>query len=250
MRITFLGVGEAFDPSEPNISILVETKELSMLLDCGATSGLGIWRYAQNPLELDAIYISHFHGDHYFGIPALLTRSVEEGRTKLLRIIGQEGVEDYVSQIVKLAYPSILGKAKFPVEFIECSQDISGSVHGVELGFAPTGHKMPCLAVRMDCDGKSLFYSGDGDPTAQTDALAHGCDCIIHESYTLTHGPDGHSSIPASLAFAKKAQTKQLACIHVRSDIRSSRADEIRDLLASARGFTAFMPERGDVIEL
>ena len=55
MRVTFAGVGEAFDEKLPNTSLLVETDGgSSVLLDCGFTASCVFWTMAEKPLELDA----------------------------------------------------------------------------------------------------------------------------------------------------------------------------------------------------
>ena len=82
MRVTFVGVGEAFDENLPNTSILVESAASSILLDCGFSAPRAFWKAADNAEGLDMIHVSHFHADHYFGIPALLARFTQEGRTK------------------------------------------------------------------------------------------------------------------------------------------------------------------------
>ena len=71
LEVVFLGVGEAFDESLPNTSILVRPVEESgptttLLLDCGFTAPPLFWREMPEPDALDGIWISHFHGDHCF----------------------------------------------------------------------------------------------------------------------------------------------------------------------------------------
>ena len=83
LLVTFLGVGEACDERLPNTSVLIQpqNKETgSLLLDCGFTVPASFFAYNQDPEDLSAIWISHFHGDHFFGLPLLLLRLYEEGR--------------------------------------------------------------------------------------------------------------------------------------------------------------------------
>ena len=76
MKVVFIGVGEAGDENYPNNSsiILSDTK---LLLDCGFAVPQQLWRYNADQDLVDAIYISHMHADHYFGIPVLLIRMLE-----------------------------------------------------------------------------------------------------------------------------------------------------------------------------
>ena len=123
MKVIFLGVGEAFDERLENTSILVRAgsgaSQASVLLDCGFTAPSLYWRRSSGPDELDALWISHFHGDHFFGIPALLTRFWEMKRGKPFTILGQRGVEEVVLKAMELAYPSFRKRLAFDLRFIE-----------------------------------------------------------------------------------------------------------------------------------
>ena len=143
MRVTFAGVGEAFDELLPNTSLLVESGPHSVLLDCGFTVPSAFWRVAKKPLELDVVFISHFHGDHYFGIPALLARMVEDGRRKRLTIAGPPGIEPNIVHLVELAYSNTMSKAKFEVFYIECDPGEDFRHAGFRFRFAMGDHPMP-----------------------------------------------------------------------------------------------------------
>lgn len=250
MRVTFLGVGEAFDPDLANTSILIESGETSMILDCGFSAGLLAWRYADTPLDIDALYISHFHGDHFYGIPAFLARSAEDGRTKTLRIIGQKGVGHITRQAVQLAYPGVLEKMQFAVEYIECHPQRSIDVHDMRCSFAASNHPMPCLSIRLDHAGRSLFYSGDGGATDDAVQLAHGADLCILESYAEHGEVRGHGTVADSIDFAKKVGASYLRCVHVNRKILADRKSEIRNRLTNISEFDADIPDSGDVVYL
>ena len=66
MKVTFLGVGEAFDENNTHTCILVEAAGRRMLVDCGATAPPSVWHQSKRPDYLDGIFISHFHADHVF----------------------------------------------------------------------------------------------------------------------------------------------------------------------------------------
>ena len=107
MRAVFAGVGEAVDERLPNTSILLESQGHRLLLDCGFTAAHTLFAAAPDAATtLRGVFISHFHGDHWFGLPALLSRLMVEGRTAPLAIVGLPGVEEKVRGLVPLAYRS------------------------------------------------------------------------------------------------------------------------------------------------
>ncbi|BCS89327.1 MBL fold metallo-hydrolase [Pseudodesulfovibrio sediminis] len=250
MIVSFAGVGEAFDETLPNTSVLVESGSSSILLDCGFSASCGFWGLAKNPLDLDAVYISHFHGDHYFGLPSLIVRSVEEGRRKRLTILGPSGIESRVNRLLELAYSNVRTKAKFELFFIECDPDEDIKHSGFRFRFAMSSHSMPSLGVRLDAGGKSLFYSGDGAPTFATAELARGCDMLIMESYILDADAPGHGSVDSSLELARQTGAGICALVHVQRIVRRTQKGRIMAKLNGVDGFKAVLPESGDSFDL
>src|SRR3954464_6592065 len=117
MRYLLLAVGEAFDAPLGNTSALL-TAESRLLLDCGYALPASLWAHDGDPAFLDGIYISHAHGDHYFGWPPVIGRLWESGRTRELAIITQEPVHAKLRDAMELAYPGILAKCQFPIRFV------------------------------------------------------------------------------------------------------------------------------------
>lgn len=254
MRVKFLGVGEAFDENLSNTSIWIRAGEgvdrSSILLDCGFSAPPPFWRASPGPDDLDALWISHFHADHYFGVPALLTRFWESKRQKPLLIIGQKGVEDRITQMMALAYSSILAKLGFDLEFkiIEPGEAIEAA--GMTWRTSVNGHPQRDLALRIEKDGKSLFYSGDGLPTEDTLLLARRADLVIHEAFLLDRDIPGHGNIVRCIEFAREANARALALVHVQRGERRERRREILEVIGREEGVRVFMPEPGEQIDL
>lgn len=246
MQVTFAGVGAAFDEYHPNTSILIESDDASLLADCGFTAAPAFWRVADDPLSLDGIYISHFHGDHYFGIPHLLLKMVEEGRTAPLKIFGQQGVEKRVTLLMESAYRSMIEFTKFDLIFTECSPGDEIPLKDTRLTFAQNDHPMECLSLRVDSGKHAVFYSGDGRPTDDTQALAKGCDLVVHESYSLEPDTPGHGTVDSSIAFSREAGADTLALVHLAQKIRRTQKGEILKRAVAATGLRIMLPESGD----
>jgi len=255
MKVTFLGVGEACDETKPNTSIWVQTtagdRTVSVMLDCGFTAPSLYWQRARDQEDLDALWISHFHGDHFFGVPALLLRFWEMKRQKPLVILGQTGIEALIRQAMELAYPRFMPKLMYPLNFITVEPaDHPLDVVGLHWRFAENGHGQRDLAVRLEDGSRSVFYSGDGLPTQQTLALARGCDLVIHEAFRLDGTTPGHGTVLECIDFARKAGAQGLALVHLQRNERRERHGEILKCLEEVRDLHTSLPEPGDEIEL
>jgi ribonuclease Z len=254
LRVTFVGVGEAFDEAVGNTSVLVSTSSppagRQILLDCGFTAAHAFWRCSPDPMGLDTIWVSHFHGDHFFGIPLLLLRFWEEKRELPLMLVGQSGLEGRIRAAMELAYPGFLGKLQYGLSFREVVAGEEMELLGLRWSFAETGHSSPCLAVRLDHDQTALVYSGDGAPTAATLSLAEGCDLIVHEAFGLDQTAPGHGTVKGCIDMAETCRAKALALVHVNRDVRRDHGESILLRLARMKKTKGFLPEPGDRLEI
>ena len=254
IEVTFLGVGEAFDENLPNTSILIRTlsqeKPATVLLDCGYSVPPRFWQLGLDVETLDGIWISHFHADHAFGISPLLVRFWEEKRKKDLYFLGQEGIESFVLRCLDLAYPNFLPRLEFSLRFMEVEPGEPVTFLGMSWSTAVNDHPQRDLALKLNVEGKSAFYSGDGRPTSETGDLAAGVDLIIHEAFHLAKDIPGHGTIAGCLDMARSSRAKRLALVHIQRDVRRDRLDEIKELVSSVKDFEILIPEPGDRLNI
>ncbi|MBD3164180.1 MBL fold metallo-hydrolase [Candidatus Woesearchaeota archaeon] len=222
MKIIFLGTGEAFDETLPNNSHLI-ISETRLLLDCGYSMPAQLWKYNPDPSFLDAIYISHGHADHYFGLPALLGRMWEEKRTKPIIIICREQIKKDIEKMLELGYAGIRQKFEFSLDFITAEKGKKVKLNELGLSFAPTIHSKPNLAVSIDDSKSKICYSGDGKYTKEAEQMYKGSDLLIHEAYSLEPEKPGHGSIYNLIEMAKKAKIKCLALTHLQRSLRKQK---------------------------
>lgn len=254
MRVAFLGVGEACDERLSNTTVWLRTgpdhPRRSILLDCGFTAPPLYWRQGVDPDDLDAVWISHFHGDHFFGLPALLLRMWEMKREKPLVVVGQEGIEGLAHQAMDLAYPSFRKKLMYPIVFAVAGAGGGREILGLDWRFAESTHGQRNLAVRID-DGKHrVFYSGDGQATAETLELAKGCNLIVHEAFRVDQPTPGHGTVRECIDLAREAGAHRLGLVHVQRDERRTRHEAILNVIDRVTDLHAMLPEPGDVVEL
>jgi ribonuclease Z len=254
IEVVFLGVGEAFDETLPNTSILIrfdaENSPVTLLLDCGFTAPPRLWKETSEPDSIDAIWISHFHGDHALGLPPLLIRAWEDGRSKPLLILGQKGIGAFTRQAIDLAYPGFYEKLAFPITFEEIEPGGNVELLGLTFSTAETNHSPRNLALRIDPGGKAIYYSGDGKPTPESMLLAQGCHLIIHEAFHMETELPTHGTVMGSVATAKRSGTSHLALVHIQRKARKEVIENLERLRDLAGSVQLIVPESGDRITL
>ena len=248
MKITFLGVGEAFDHKQANTSIVVETAQTFLLLDCGYSVFSEVWKHNLDPNHIDCIYISHVHGDHVFGLSPLVKRMTEEKRSKELTIICPNGGADLIKQIMNLGYRNSQNKTPYKLKFLEVDEKDEIIINDLQLSFANTKHSVKNLSIRIENQNKSICYSGDGNHTPNSINLFKNTDLLIHDGYHYDKHTEGHDNISEVYDFAKKIGVKQLAFTHIQR-IERENILEITNKITKF-DIKSFIPNKGDVLEI
>ena len=188
MEVVILGCGEAFDADLPNTSLLINGNT-RLLIDCGFSAAQQLWKAAPEADAVDAIYITHGHADHYFGVPAVLTRMWEEGRTKPLVVVSQDYVLEQLPGVLEMAYRGLPAKYRFPIEHRVVKPGDTVEVADMTLRFAETQHPSKNCAVRVETQGRSICYSGDGGFTSASRQLYAGRTCCSTRRIPSTPEP-------------------------------------------------------------
>lgn len=196
-RIVFLGTGDAFSAGgRYQAAYLVQDAEGSMLLDCGSATLTSMNRHDLAPASIDTVLLSHFHGDHFAGLPFLfLHYTYAEPRRKPLRIIGPPEVEERVMLLFRAMYPdSAAEKLPFELQFIEVRPGKELILNGRAIDCFPVPHmdKSPSYGFALRSKGRKIVYSGDTGWTE--DLLEHTegadvfiCECSFFETRFAMH---------------------------------------------------------------
>lgn len=248
MKVLFLGVGEACDSRHGNCSILVNGNGTTILLDCGFSVPHRFFHYCDEPDCLDTVWISHFHGDHFLGLPLLLLRFWEMQRTSPLLFVGQEQLQEKTIAALELAYPGFTEKLGFPLLFQTITPGLPLKVNGLQLQAARSTHSQCNYSLLIDDGCHRLYYSGDGKPTADNRKLMHACDLALHEAFTLRDSVAGHGSVEGCLQLMVEEKISRLALLHLERKTRWHKHDALTDIVANHAGL--LLPEEDDVITL
>ena len=100
---------------------MVTSKGGSCLLDCGATALIAMRRFAIDPGQINAIFLSHLHGDHFAGVLfLLLEQHFIARRDEPLLIAGPVGTEGRMMAALDVFFPGAAQLAwHFPLRFAE-----------------------------------------------------------------------------------------------------------------------------------
>ncbi|WP_051249561.1 MBL fold metallo-hydrolase [Maridesulfovibrio zosterae] len=250
MRCTFIGVGSAFDETQTNTSLFIEAGGNSLLLDCGFNAAHNFVKLAENPHKLDSVWISHFHGDHFFGIPFLLGYLASVGRVDELAICGPHGIQEKVCLLVNLAYPNLLSRLPFKIVFYVFSEHDNQIVAGFDLSTCIIDHSEYALAVRVQSEGRSLFYSGDGKLVESCMSLAQHADFAVLEAYKFKDSIKGHSSVISCLKFVDVAKISRVALVHLEPFMRTCKLAEVAEAAKLFTSFKVILPEENQYVDI
>lgn len=249
VRVQFVGVGEAFDETLPNNSQILEWENTHLLIDCGYAVPHSLWKLHPEPDFLDAIYISHRHADHYFGLPSYLVRLAEDGRKREIEIICSQGMKSVILEMIDCAYQGVVSHLGFSLTFHEVSHEKPFSYRNALMGFAPSSHPVKNYAIAVTLGERKYAYSGDGNFNEHTSRLYRDCSLLVHESYSIDEEVKGHAKVIDLLKMSKEWNVERLALTHIQRSLRRERMNEIENRIQNS-GISAFVPQVGEIHEI
>ncbi len=103
MRLTILGCYAATPRTLTNpTSQVLEIKNHMFLIDCGEGTQVQLRKHKIKFSRINHIFISHLHGDHFFGLPGLVSTFRLLGRDKEMHIYGPKGIKEAITLLLKL----------------------------------------------------------------------------------------------------------------------------------------------------
>jgi ribonuclease BN (tRNA processing enzyme) len=252
MRLTVLGSGTSVPhPKRSSSAYWLKTGNENILLDCSASA---IHRMAQEGCDwvnVDAIWISHFHLDHCGGLAPLLFGMKHapdtQDRKLPLRIFGPPGLQKLI-QAFDSANDYGLFKQPFPIELIEVEagesfqifDELSGSVFS-------TPHTDESFAIKLeDSGGRSMVYTADTGYSTNLGVFARGADLLLAECSFIKNKPvKFHLELADIAHLARFATPKRIVLTHLYPEWDGRENDAV-ELLGELQAEIAFDGMRVD----
>ena len=230
MKVHFLGCGDAFGSGGRNHSAyLVEASDRLFLLDCGPTTLLSMKRAGLSPQRLDAVILSHLHGDHFGGLPFLFLEYLYgTPRTKPLSIAGPPTTEERVGTLTQCMYTGTSERTQLlPTRFHILEPGKQESIEGIEIlpFHVPHQVKEISLGLKISYQGKQILYSGDSAWTDQFVTHAQGVDLFICECSHYEGDTQDHMSYQNIRENLPRLKCKNLVLTHMGEEMLSHRLE-------------------------
>jgi ribonuclease Z len=117
MKLTFLGTSAGTPSKTRNVSGMALTHQdgRTWIFDCGEGTQHQILRTDIKPAKIERIFITHFHGDHWYGLFGLLTAIKIHGRTEAVQVASPANLQEVVSKVFGMSNSEF----PFPLNFVE-----------------------------------------------------------------------------------------------------------------------------------
>jgi len=224
MQLRFVGCGDAFGSGGRfNTCFHVSGREANFLIDCGASALPALKRLEIDRDVIDLILITHFHGDHFAGLPFLLLDAQFSRRTRPLVIAGPQGIETRLPQMMEALFEhSSNTKQRFDLSIVALDPEQSRQFGGVKVTPYPVVHGDsggPFLAYRIETEGRIIAYSADTEWTDTLIPAAREADLLIAEAYTYDKVVKNHLSLTTLQAHLGEINARRVILTHMSDDM-------------------------------
>jgi ribonuclease BN (tRNA processing enzyme) len=191
-ELVFIGTSDAFGAGGRRQSAVFARGERGgMLLDCGGTTNTGMAQLGIERDEVDVILVSHFHGDHFGGIPHFLYAALyTDERTHPIEIVGPPDVEARIRGLARAMGHRLEDREwTFPVQYREIHPEQTLEAGPAEISAFSTQHQLEAhpQGYRVRLGRECIAYSGDtgwfeGLPAQIAGSDLFICECTLHRA--------------------------------------------------------------------
>ena len=182
MKLVFLGTSAGKPTKERNVSALgirFEQQSKWYLFDCGEGTQRQILNSPLSLGKLDSIFITHLHGDHYYGLPGLLSTKKLDDNKKSLNIFAPNGIKKFLECAIDISEE----KLGYKLNIIEYKYEDEFSFEGFTLKVLPLIHSKESSAfyIQNQNENISFIIAGDNSVPAVLEEYLKEIDLLVHE---------------------------------------------------------------------
>jgi len=223
LKLTFIGSGNAFSPGGLCCNGFLVNDRILFDSPPQALSSLNKVGFDAN--DLDAVIISHHHGDHFLGLPFLLLHWKYKGRQRPVRIVGPKNTESLARMIAENVFPGVF-ELPFEIEWIEARPNKPITFDCVELEPLLMQHDdrlAQSLGYAATISGRKFGYTGDTVLCDSVLQLARHSEVLVSECASVDQRIPVHMNLVDDIPVVRSAMPPSSALLltHINNDVKA-----------------------------
>ncbi len=205
LDLRFIGTGNAFAPGGLCWNGFVLEGRYLFEAPPQALQSLNAMKIDAN--DLDAVVLSHHHGDHFLGLPFLFLQWKYSKRTRPVRIIGPRGTKELATQIGRQVYPGLFD-TRFEIEWDELTGGEVATAGALKVCAANVKHDQRLsgtLGFGIEIAGRRLGYTGDSALCDAVLDLARDSEVLVSECASVDETVDVHMNLRDDVPLVRAA---------------------------------------------
>jgi ribonuclease BN (tRNA processing enzyme) len=202
VTVRFVGSGDAFGSGGRfQTCILVDAPGIRFAIDFGTSSLIALAQQGIEHNSIDAILLTHLHGDHCGAVPFLLVDAMLGAkRTRPLTIAGPRDLPSRMHALSEALFPGVhVMQPTFPLHYVELKVGAPNRIGNLVVTPQAARHTAETnpTALRVEVAGRVVAYTGDGEWTDALAEIGRDADLLIAECYFYTKPVKWHLNYPA-----------------------------------------------------
>jgi ribonuclease BN (tRNA processing enzyme) len=237
VTVRFVGSGDSFGSGGRfQTCIVVDGPHSRFAIDFGTSSLIALAQQGIEHNSIDAILLTHLHGDHCGGVPFMLMDAMLGAkRTRPLTIAGPRDLQRRMADIREALFPgSQVMAPTFSLHWLELTPGRSERVLDLLVTAQPARHTQEThpTALRVEVGDKVVAYTGDTEWTDDVAKIAPGADLLIAECYSYEKPIKWHLNYPVIATRGHDCGAKRLILTHMSNEMLAH-ADTVPEECAS-----------------
>ena len=220
VSVRFVGSGDSFGSGGRfQTCILVDGDGTRFAIDFGTSSLIALNQQGIEHNSIDAILLTHLHGDHCGGVPFMLMDAMLGARrSRPLTIAGPHDTRARMAAIVEALFPgSEVMVPKFPLDYVEMEVGHTNAVRNLRVTPYAAKHTRQTnpTFLRVEVGDKVIAYTGDGEWTDEMAKMGRGADLVVAECYYYEKPVKWHLNYPALVEHLRDFGAKRVILTHM-----------------------------------